>query len=374
MAFNATNSTWTQVANKQAYNEMTAGNLNSKTLVTKYDPIYNKLVEQISYTMYRKLRCTQNWTNLGHNAPENAYPGILRELVMAQRKGMNYAMDNETRPTSLNSYAIYDDDIDVRYHSAQLRWMYPWTIYDEELRRFSGGNGTTIAELTEMKMINAINARNLFMDNLRKETLKMLIQNAATPFKMGIDISDFDSLTTDNAKKWLNSIDNLLFTLQVGTSLYNGNHYYMQTPKSDLVVVIPREYYMNVIRKAFPDTYNPESFQNILPDNLILIDTLGSADVAKSTAATVPLVPTWDSVGMNQLNYDKDTDVTIPFNADYQAVIMHRDAMGFEDNLSETLFGPKDIEKLATPVRSHFWTKAYYTDSLPSIVISKSAE
>ena len=167
-----------------------------------------------------------------------------------------------------------------------------------------------------MKMINAINARNLFMDNLRKETLKMLIQNAATPFKMGIDISDFDSLTTDNAKKWLNSIDNLLFTLQVGTSLYNGNNYYMQTPKSDLVVVIPREYYMNVIRKAFPDTYNPESFQNILPDNLILIDTLGSADVAKSSASTTPLVPTWDSVGMNLLNYDKDTDVTVPFKCD----------------------------------------------------------
>ena len=63
MAFNTTNSTWSQVANKQAYNEMTAGNLNSKTLVTKYDPIYNKLVEQISYTMYRKLRYTQRACN-----------------------------------------------------------------------------------------------------------------------------------------------------------------------------------------------------------------------------------------------------------------------------------------------------------------------
>ena len=76
--FNVTSQTWGQIANKQAAQEMTSGQLNSKTLVLQYDPIYNKLVSQISYTMYLKLRVMQKWENLGRNAPMNAYPGILR--------------------------------------------------------------------------------------------------------------------------------------------------------------------------------------------------------------------------------------------------------------------------------------------------------
>lgn len=368
MPFNPTKNTWQQVANKQAYDEITSGNLNSETIITNYDPIYNKLVEQIAYTMYRRMQVLQRWRELGRNAPENSYPGILREIFMAQRKGMNYPFDNGTAPTTLNSYEIFDDEIDVRYHSAQFRWMFPWTIFDEQLRRFSGGNGTTIAELTEMKMINAINARNMFMDNLRKETLVNLISNAAVDVTIGIDITDFDTLTQDDAKSWLNAIDNLLFEMEVGSALYNGPGNYIQTPKNDLQMVIPREYYMNVIRRAFPDTYNVQYFENILPSNLILIDTLGG-DVLNISSA--PQTPTFDSHGMNLLNWTS-ADTFTQENPNVVAVIMHKDCIGFEDNLSETLFGPKDIEKLATPVRSHFWTKAYFTDLLPSIAISKA--
>jgi hypothetical protein len=367
MAFNPTNSTWGQVANKQAANTMTYSNLNSKTLITQYDPIYNKLVEQISYTMYRKLRYTQNWVNLGATAPTNEYPGQLREIVMASRKGMNFPADNGTRPTSLNSYAIFDDTIDVRYHSAQFRWMYPWTIYDEELRRFSGGNGTTIAELAEMKMINAINARNMFMDNLRKQTLIEAMTNVGTEVSFSTDITDFSKLTTEQAKAFLNQLDNILFEMSIGTSAYNKGGYYQQTAKSDLQMIIPREWYYNVIRKAFPDTFNTQYFENILPENLILIDTFANT---LNRGETEVVAPTYDANGMSLLNYKSGDTFTAP-NSDWLCCIMHRDTIGFEDNLNETLFGQKDIEKLATPVRSHFWTKAYVTDLLNCVVITK---
>lgn len=372
MAFNPTKSTWDQVANKQSYDQITAGNLNSKTMITNYDPIYNKLIEQISYTMYRRMRVLQKWNNLGRNAPENSYPGILREIFMAQRKGMNYSYDNAVTPTTLNSYDIFDDTIDVRYHSAQFRWMYPWTIFDEQLRRFSGGNGTTIAELTEMKMINAINARNLFMDNLRKETLYNLTENVSVEVDLSTDISDFDNLTTDQAKSWLNAVDNLLFEFSVGTAAYNTPGNYIQTPKSDLQLIIPRQYYYNVMRKAFPDTYHTEMFDSILPENLILIDTLGGDTIMRATTGkAAPVTPTFDAKGMNLLNWTSSDEI-VPGDGNVMAVIMHKDCIGFEDNLNTTLFGPKDIDKLATPVRSHFWTKAYITDLLPSVKITKT--
>lgn len=369
--FNVTSQTWGQIANKQAAQEMTSGQLNSKTLVLQYDPIYNKLVSQISYTMYRKLRVMQKWENLGRNAPMNAYPGILREIYMSGRKGQNFAMDYDVKPTTLNSYDIIDDKIDVRYHSAQFRWMYGWTIFDEELRRFSGGNGSTIAELTEMKMINCVNARNRFMDALRKETLFNMTANAAIEYDIGIDISDYTTLTTDQAKEWLNNIDNLLFELSVGSSKWNKIGEYIQTPKSDLQLVIPRSYYYNVMRRAYPDMYRPESFEGILPENLILIDTLGGDAISDGAASNPqPEAVTYDAHGMSLQNWSS-ADTILPGDENVQAIIMHRDCIGFEDNLNETLFGPKDIEKLATPARSHFWTKAYYTDLLPAIKISK---
>lgn len=367
--FNPTKNTWDQVANKQSFDEITSGNLNSKTLIVEYDPIYNKLVQQISYTMYRKLRIMQKWERLGRTAPENAYPGILREIFMAQRKGMNYPFDNQVTPTTLNSYDIIDDEIETRYHAAQFRWLYGWTIFDEILRRYSGGNGMTIAELTEMKFINAVNARNMFMDALRKETLFQLISNVAIPVNIPIDITDFDNLTQAQAQSWFNAVDNILFEMSVGTALYNALGAFIQVPKSDLQLIMPRAYFMNILRRAFPDTYHTESFENILPENLILIDTLGGDTLM--TAGTTAAQPTFDAKGMNLLNWTKADSFTMG-EPDTVAVIMHRDCIGFEDNLNATLFGPKDIEKLATPVRSHFWTKAYYTDMLPVCKIIKT--
>ena len=37
---NPTTNTWNQVANKQAYTDTTIANLNSNTIITRYDPIF----------------------------------------------------------------------------------------------------------------------------------------------------------------------------------------------------------------------------------------------------------------------------------------------------------------------------------------------
>lgn len=369
MAFNSTKGTFQQVANQQAYNMANSGDLNSTTLITNYDPIYNKMVQQISHTIYRKMRVTQKWKELGRNAPKNSYPGVLREVIMTQRKGRNFAMDNGTRPTQLGAYDIVDDKIDVRYHGAQFRWSYPWTIYDEELRAYSGGNGTMIGELAEMKMLNCSNARNMFMDALRKNTLKNLVQNVAIHVKpeTNADPRDFTTLTSEGAREWLNYIDNLLFEMETGSALYNSLGEYMQVPKNDLVMVMPRHIYKNLMRKAYPDMYNSDSYKDIFPGNLILIDTLGGDMLLDGTGSAVA-TPTFDDSGMNLLNWDTDSKWTDELDG-VIGVIMHRDAMGFEDNLDEVLFGMKDIERLATPARAHFWTKAYYTDLVPSVAL-----
>ncbi len=462
MPFNPTKNTFQQVANKQAYEMANSGNLNSKTMITEYDPIYNKLVQQISYTIYRKMRVVQRWRDLGANAPKNAYPGILREVYMAQRKGRNFAMDNGTRPTQLGCYDIVDDTIDTRYHAAQFRWSYPWTIYDEELRAYAGmdngtrptqlgcydivddtidtryhaaqfrwsypwtiydeelrayagGNGTMIGELAEMKMINCTNARNMFMDSLRKNTLKNLVQNVAIHVKptTNENPADFETLTAEGARSWLNFIDNIIFEMTTGSALYNVNKQYIQVPENDLVFVMPRyiymnlirraypdmfnsesyrdifpgnliliEYiqvpendlvfvmpryiYMNLIRRAYPDMFNSESYRDIFPGNLILIDELGGNMLTTDGSAVA--TPTFDSNGMNLLNWDTDSQWKDELSG-VVGVIMHRDSMGFEDNLDTVLFGEKDIERLATPVRAHFWTKAYITDLLPCVAL-----
>lgn len=368
MPFNPTKNTFQQVANKQAYDMANSGNLNSKTMITEYDPIYNKLVQQISYTIYRKMRIVQRWRDLGANAPKNAYPGILREVYMAQRKGRNFAMDNGTRPTQLGCYDIVDDTIDTRYHAAQFRWSYPWTIYDEELRAYSGGNGTMIGELAEMKMINCTNARNMFMDSLRKNTLKNLVQNVAIHVKptTNENPADFETLTAEGARSWLNFIDNIIFEMTTGSALYNVNKQYIQVPENDLVFVMPRYIYMNLIRRAYPDMFNSESYRDIFPGNLILIDELGGNMLTTDGSAVA--TPTFDSNGMNLLNWDTGSKWKDELSG-VVGVIMHRDSMGFEDNLDTVLFGEKDIERLATPVRAHFWTKAYITDLLPCVAL-----
>lgn len=366
--FGPTTQTWDQIANKQAYANMSYGNLNSTTFPTAYDPIYNKLIEQISYTMYRRMQILQKWARVGRTAPMNEYPGILREVIMMQRKGENYPLDDATKPTTLNSYRIIDDNIDVRYHATQFRWMYGWTIWDEALRRFSGGGPSMIAQLTEMKMLNCINARNLFVDAFRKKLLSVLIQNVAVEFANSVDISNFATLTQDDAQQWLNAVDALIMSMDYGSTRWNKNGYFMQTPKSRMQMIIPAQYYNNVMRRAFPDTYHTETFQGILPENLILIDTMGNDAVVAATATGTPLTPTFDAHGLNLLTWDGTDYLTVNTDPTVQFVLMDTDCLGVEDNLNQTLFGPKDIEKLATPVRSHYWTKGYVTDLLPCVV------
>lgn len=366
--FGPTTQMWDEVANKQAYDNMSYGNLNSKTFPTVYDPIYNKFIEQISYTMYRRLQILQKWSRIGRTAPMNEYPGILREVIMLQRKGRNYPLDDATKPTQLNCYDIIDDAVDVRYHATQFRWMYGWTIWDEQLRRFSGGGPEMIAQLTEMKMLNCINARNLFVDAFRKKLLSVLTQNVAVEFASGVDISNFATLTQEQAKQWLNAVDALINSMDYGTTRWNKNGIFMQTPKSRLQMIIPAQYWNNVIRRAFPDTYHTETFMGILPDNLILIDSMGNDAIVASSATTTPLTPTFDSHGMNLLTWDGTDYLSVDTDPTVQFVLMDVDCIGVEDNLNQTLFGPKDIEKLATPVRSHYWTKGYVTDLLPCVV------
>lgn len=375
MAFDPTALTWSQLANEQSYQEMLSNNMNVTEFPVELDPIYKQLIMQISYTMYRYLPVLQRWRNIGRTAPMNAYPGILRELVMFKRKGMNYPMDAETRPSTLNSYDIINDDIDVRYHAAQFRWMYGWTLFDEELRRFAGKEqGDLIAQLTQMKTMNAVSSRNMFCDALRKKTLSVLANNVSVPLTAPVDISDYKTLTQEQALEWLDWIDNILFEMSVGSKKYNKLGEYIQTPKESLQMIIPYELYHNVVRKAFPLTISKtQYFDNILPANLILVDTLGNDELVTltgSTAGTDPLVPTFDNHGMNLLNWDGTSNTVINTKPNMQAVIMDMDAIGIEDNLNQTLVGTKDIAKLATPVRMHYWTKAYVTDMVPSVVIN----
>lgn len=369
----ATINTWSQLANEQSYNEMTLANLNSNTIPTVYDPIYEKLIMQISDTIYREMRIEQRWSNIGATAPMNEYPGILREIYMERRKGMDYAMDRDPRPNQLNVYNVIDDEINVRYHAAQFRWMYGWTLFDEELRRFSGGNGNMIARLSELKAINAASARNMFIDALRKQTLYILATQVATQVETTIDISEFGTLTQAQAKEWLNMLDNMIFEMYTGTTKYSPTGEFVQIPRDRLQIVMPYAFWNSLVRTAFPDTYHIEYFQNILPQNMILIDTMGGDQVALTGTPTVPITPTFDNNGMNQLNWAPDTNVIIPDTNNIQCVIFDRYALGFEDNLMQTNIGPKDIEKLAAPVRMHYWTKAYVTDLLPSVTIKLEA-
>lgn len=364
-----TSQTWQMQANKQAYDALTLAALNATEFPTNYDPIYGKLIEQISQTVYHKMRYEQMWRGIGTEHAPNSYPGILREIAMMRRKGMNYPMDNgNNKPTKLNVYDIYNDEIQVRYHAMQLRWMYGYTMFDEELRRFSGGNGGTIGQLTEMKAIGAASARNIFMDALRKKVLSIYANQVATKVKTTIDISNFDTLTTEQAKAWLNMIDNLLFMLWVGTNKYNGLGELMQTPKDRLKVAIPRQYWLNVIRRAFPDTYHTEEFQGIMPENMNFMDDLGDTQVYSAGDTPAPITPTFDAKGMNLLNWNSSSNVQN--NSKIQCVIYDKFAIGFEDNLNEVLTGPKDIEVLATPVRMHYWTKAYVTDMVAGLAVT----
>lgn len=366
--FGPTTQLWDEVANKQAYNTVNYANLNATTFPTVYDPIYNTFIEQIAYTMYRRLQILQKYGNIGRTAPMNEYPGILREVIMMQRKGENYPLDNETKPTTLNSYRIIDDEFEVRYHATQIRWMYGWTLWDEALRRFSGGGPEMIGQLSEMKNLGAVNARNIFMDAFRKKLLSVLAQNVAIAYLSSVDISDFANLTEEQAKQWLNALDGLLLDMEFGSARWNKPGIFMQTPKTELQMIMPAQYYNNVMRRAFPDTYHTETFQGILPENLILVDSMGNDAIVASSATGTPITPTFDANGLNLLTWDGTNYLSTNTMPEVQFVLMHRDCIGVEDNLNQVLFGQKDIEKMATPVRMHYWTKGYVTDLLPCVV------
>lgn len=361
-----TSDMWDVQANEQAYEALTLAALNSTTLPTVIDPIYKTLVQQINDTVYHKMRVEQNWAGIGTTHAPDSYPGILRELAMVRRKGQNFAMDADPRPTTFGQYPIIDDELLVRYHSMQVRWMYGYSVFDEELRRFSNGP-STIGEIHEMKAINMASARNMFMDSFRKQALYVYATQVATAVVSGIDISDFASLTVEQAKQWLMFIDMLLFVLNKGTNLYNGIGEFMQTKKARLQVVIPYQYWKNVINRAFPDTFHLEGFENIMPENMVFVDDLGGSHIMSTDTTPVALAPTFNSVGMNQLNWTKTS--TVANTSDLQCVIMDKFALGFEDNLNETLTTPKDAQKLVSNVYNHFWTKAYVSDMVAGVAV-----
>lgn len=364
-----TSDMWDVQANKQAYEAAVASALNSTTLPTVVDPVYKTLVQQINDTIYHKMRVEQMWTGIGTTASPDSYPGILRELAMVRRKGQNFAMDSNPRPSTFGEYPIIDDSLLVRYHSMQVRWMYGYTIFDEELRRFSNGP-STIGQIHEMKAINAASARNLFMDAFRKKIMNIYATQVAAKLASGIDISDYANLTQEDAQTWLALMDDLLFTLWKGTNLYNGIGQFMQTPRDRLQLIMPRRWYYNVLRRAFPETIsNKEYFQNVLPENIVLVDTMGGEHLMSDGANPQPIVPTFNAEGMNLLNW---TETSIAEGtSDIQALIIDKFAIGFEDNLLETLTTPKDAQKLVANTYNHFWTKAYVSDMVSGLAVTK---
>lgn len=366
-SYEPTGQTWENLANEQSYKEMALNVLNSTTMPNAVDPIYQKLVMQINETIYHKLRYEQNWYDLGTTRQPNEYPGIMREIAMTRRKGKNFAMDTDPRPKELGVYPIVDDNIQVRYHAAQFRWMYEYTTFDQELRRFSGGNATTIGQLHEMKAIAASSARNLYMDSLRKKVLSILIGQVASPLSWGVDLSDPAKLTAADARTFLMNLKELQRELYWGTAKYNALGEIIQTPQARLQIAMPAQYYDNLINAAFPQTISKtEIFDGILPRNIILMNDLG--DTVPATGTT-PAAPTWDADGTNLLDWTNDSASVK--TTDTQCVIFDSFAMGFEDNLNMVLPGPTDVRKLATPWVHHYWTGAYISEMVASVAVTK---
>lgn len=367
-----TGQTWENVANKQAYDQMTMSYLNSETLPTTVDPIYQKLVMQINDSIYHKMRYEQNWYDLGTTRAPQEYPGIMRELAMSRRKGKNFAMDADPRPDELGVYPIVDDDITVRYHAAQFRWMYEYTTFQQELKRFAQGP-STIGQLHEMKAIAASSARNIYMDALRKKTLAILETQVATKLSFGVDLSS-SSLTQSDARRFLLNLKELQRELYWGTAKYNGLGELIQTPRDRLQIVIPHAYYENLINAAFPQTISKtEVFTDVMPRNIILIDNLGDVVPAQLTGTSpnqvlTPITPTWSADGTNQLDWTSSSLSMKTSNI--QCVIMDSFAMGFEDNLNITLPGAMDARKLATPWVLHYWSGAYISEMVASIALT----
>ncbi len=369
--YNPTSGTWQIQATQQANNLLGSGKFNVDEFPNMSDPIYGKLIQQITKTVYRRNSVDQMYRNIGVNAEPDSYSGIVREIMMLQRKGQNFPWDDGTTPTTLNSYEIYDDEIETRYHSAQFRWMYPYTLFDYQLRQFAG-QPSTIASINEEKAINMSTARNMFMDSLRIKMLNVAVEDVGTSYNMGdIDITDFDTLTEEQAKQWLVALNELFVELKWGTVKYSSLDQFQRPRMADLQFIIPEMSWNNVMRRAFPDMYHAGTFENIVPEGveIILVGDMGNTIL--TDASGTEIVPTFNSVGMNTTNYLSTYKAKLNDDG-LQGIVMHRGALGFEDSLNETLVGDMDIAKLAVPVRSHFWTKAYYTDLLPCIKLMQA--
>jgi hypothetical protein len=370
--FPATKGTWTQVANKQAFDEFDMSHLTMDTPIAIYDPIFGKLLHTIGTTLYRHFTVSRRWTELTTNMPSNTYPGMIRQIAMLQRKNINYVMDNGTRPTMFYQIPRREDEIVVQYSTAQFRTMYGYNIAREELNRFANGTVSTITEIMAMKHANVNTAHNMFMTQLRKKMLAMMIDNLATAVPTGVDISNYEDLTEQQAKDWLVQIDRLLFELKTGTAKYNLLAQFMEVPESELQMVIPRDWYYNVLRRAFPFTYtNDVQYRAAIPTNLILIDTLGDDNLTDATGAIVPYSS--DSVGMSTINWTP-TSSTSPHDSKVQAVIYDKRAIGLEENLEEIAVGVRDPDQLATPVTAHFWVSGYMSTWFPVIKLTSDAK
>lgn len=366
--YNANVNTWNQIANEQAYNAMNAGGLNETQMPSNIDPIFGQYHERITRDIFRIMRLSRHWDNIGTTSADNAYPGIIRESIMKSRKGRNFEGDNAAPKTELGAYEIVMDDVELRYHSTQFRMSYAYTLVDYQLRRFSGGNGSLISQTNEARMVNAANYRNMFIDSFRKQILAQLSIGGSKDFVIAGagDPADRTSLTQDEAQEWLQRIDSLLWILNIGTAEYNLQNEFRQVPKANLQMIMPREWYWNLIRKAFPETRHREYFEGILPSNLILIDNWGNEQLEDGNATIVN--PTFDSKGMNLLNWEPGY-TTVAGDPDLRAMIIDKRAMCIEDNLTYPWVGLIDGDLLMTPCRNHYWTKGWFTDLLTSINI-----
>lgn len=363
-------------ANKQQYDLASTGIFNTDKFPEIQGTVYEELIQQITLNMYHQSRYKERFANLGTQLPNNSYSGMIRDMAMIDRKGENFARDNGVSEETLGAYRIVKDKILVRYHSVQFRWTYPWTLFDEEIRRYAGNSpenaANAIAQITTMQTQNMVKSKNLNNDNIRLKVLNIASKAIGKEYLMGeIDITDFETLTTEEAKQWLVNLDKLFYTLtETGTTEFTDYDILHQLDAEEIDFVINYDSWKNVLRRAYPDTYHKALFEDVVPKGVNMIFTTGLGDVKITEADGTEIIPTFSTYGMNELTWGSDWK-EVKSDPSLQGYIFHKKALGFELNLDTTLTGQKDIEKLATPVRSHYWNSAYFTDLLPFVNLKR---
>lgn len=378
---NPTVLTWKQLANEQAYNAFSQGTINSLTRLTEYDSIYDTFEKPIVEQIFRFNAIAQRWSAIGSTISANEYPGIIEEIAIKQRKGEDYPLDQiPGQPKGafpLYQYKFVPETFFKRYHFGQVRRSYKYTLTSQPLKGYAFNRNATIGNIANAITQNAVNDHNLYTDALRKHLLATVTANYGTRVTTGVAIDDFATLTQEQALTWLNMLDNLYQELADGTTAYNNMYgtaiatpttkvgAYMRTPKSQLQIIIRRNWWLNVQRRAYPDLRNTWPFDNIMPENVILIDTFGDDEIYDASGAV--LSPTFEAgTGMNQLNWD-NTMYFGPANPDLQFVIMDKRCMSIRSNYVATLTAAQDIDYLMTPGRHHLWYEVLATDMLPIV-------